>query len=400
MRRAAAALAAAAALLALSAVPAIAREQSPRCYPKTGSTGIAASTRVRIFEVERGGDFVVYACDLLTGRRTRIADDLTPAGAAILQIRFAGRWVAFEHSACPSSPPATQCARAVRSLDVQTREWLSAIPGAGISDLVLMPNGAVAWIEPLSGSPGGHAVRRLTRAGAEPLASGPLVQAGSLALAEDATVYWTDGALPRSARLDAVAPGATFQADPEPRGHRKCFPRGSEPAIAASTRVRVYSVYLPEDEEEHYYACDLRSGRRAQFMRIFTDQDGWSMNALTIAGSFVAFGGQGCTKAICGSREMWRIDMSGRLPGLGNKPAGLNHVSDVVLESSGSLAWITASDLQPRPSNLYQVHRCDPRGCAELERGQAIAPTSLAAAAGGPQLYWTRGGEPHSATLE
>jgi hypothetical protein len=75
--------------------------------------------------------------------------------------------------------------------------------GAGpVEELVVKPDGAVAWIvsgpfEPLSGT--GYELHALDRTGSRVLASGPSVD--SLALA-GSTLYWMQGGKPFSASLD------------------------------------------------------------------------------------------------------------------------------------------------------------------------------------------------------
>ena len=66
----------------------------------------------------------------------------------------------------------------------------------------------------------------------------------------------------------------------------------------------------------------------------------------------------------------------------------------IVVKSDGAVAWIVRTDPE---EGMYQVHALDQTGSRVLSTGSDIAPSSLALA--GSTLYWTQGGEPHSATL-
>jgi hypothetical protein len=69
-------------------------------------------------------------------------------------------------------------------------------------------------------------------------------------------------------------------------------------------------------------------------------------------------------------------------------------VTDLVLASDGSFAWIAAG-----APNGYEVHRLDAGDAADtvVDSGPNIQPGSLAL--GGRTLYWTRAGRPSSAPL-
>lgn len=388
------------ALIALAAAsPADAREQSRKCYPR-GYSGIAASTRVRVFYGENvDGDYRYYACDLLTGRRTRIAEGTFRDSDTLRDFRFAGRVLAFQHADCDFTLNPTPCPAAVETLDVQTRGARSGTVGGTVTDLVVQRNGAAAWIESRQGTVPTRAVMRLGADGkTSELAAGPTVESGSLALAQDGTVYWREAELPRSAPLDPTA-GPPFQRDPEPKGRRACFPKGSL-TDAASTRVRVYNVDDGEGEDL-YSACDLRTGRRVQFATHFTDNENFQIGVFRFAGSFAAFEVCNSYRGTACTGQLRLFDADGKRTWPSTQALVVaNRITDIALEPNGSVAWINAvEDGYRSPASKDAVFRCELGGCGKVEEGTGIGTRSLALSAGS-HLYWTRDGTPRTATLD
>jgi hypothetical protein len=390
----------AAAVLATTTAPAGAREQSPKCHPE-GTSTTAASTRVRVFYDEgEDGDYAFWACDLLSGRRTLLAEGTFRDGDSIRDVRIAGRVIVYRFGSCPATatPELDPCTSQVRALDVHTRRLQGADTAGAVSDLTALASGSALWIE--ASRQGGHVVRQTTPFGGQPrtLDDGALVQPGSLALADDSTAYWTNGGLPRSAQLDPPRPSK--QRDPDPRGKRACFPSGTVTTIAASTRIRVYTIHDREEPaSERHYACDLRSGRRTKLGSAFVDDGVYSVRALTLAGRFVAYGEEACGRHSCSGGQIRLVDASRKAPAR-QIAAGLYDITDIELRGGGSLAWIAGPERRYRTeASALQVHRCDARGCTELDEGPGVAPSSLAVS-GGSHLYWTRGGEPRASALE
>ena len=398
---------AAAALLVASlaaAAPAGAREQSTKCFPKRGSETLAASTRVRVLQTHDPADGadLYYACDLLTGRRTEIAAIPFDEGYSIGKIRFAGRIVAFTQTACSGRTPLIDpdpCDESVRSIDVKTRRQRGSLVAGSLGDLVVSPNGSLAWIETASSGPASRSVHRVAGDGpAETLDSGPSVEIGSLALARDGRLYWRSGNVTRSALLDPAPPTPSRSADPEPRGRRACFPAGST-AVAASTRVRVYELDDEGAGRSAYVACDLRSGRRTELESFDLEGQSHSVDEVRLAGSWVAIAIHDCLKGGCDT-SLITADVTRAGPnGVVRSFGGEAEVRDLALEADGSVAWTTA----PAPSVYFnggtiQVGRCDGSGCASLDSGDGIEPESLGLSAQS-DLYWTHG-SPRSAVLQ
>jgi hypothetical protein len=73
---------------------------------------------------------------------------------------------------------------------------------------------------------------------------------------------------------------------------------------------------------------------------------------------------------------------------------GIGLAVAIVVKHDGSAAWIVETGEEELE---YQVHAIDRAGGRELASGPDIDPSSLALA--GSTLYWTRGGQPFSSSL-
>lgn len=382
-------------IAAAAAPPAGAREQSPKCYPK-GAQGIAAGTRARVFYVVNADDeYRYYTCDLLTGRRTVIDEGFADRSADSMgQFAVAGRTVAWVRGACPYTMP-TLCSHRVHRLDVQTRRGVSGPAEGPVWELVLHRSGAVAWIETPYESSSGQAVRRLLPGGGTgTLDPGPGVRHDSLALAEDATVYWRNGGQPRSAQLEGAEAGR--YSDPEPRGHRKCFPSRSE-TIAASLRIRVFSR-LVDGDRITYGLCDLRTGSKTRIATVSDTEEPFSVRPVRLAGTFAAIGTRLCGKYACQQYKVRVYDVTGASTALELAAGGW--VFDIALRPDGAFAWMQGAE----PSGYSapgdrELRRCVGWMCDTLDKAGDLGTESLALSVSS-DLYWTRGGEPRTAPLE
>jgi hypothetical protein len=391
VRRSAAPLAIAA-LLAAAPAAAAAPERHPNCVPKR-SHGYGASNRLRVFGVPGpGAGGAGYACDLRTGLRRKLWR-ATDRRVDARMVRFAGTAAAYHERSGPGQDAF------IRSVEVTGGRKLGASIGAdaAVSDLVVAPSGSAAYV---ARRDSGLSVATLTARGGERLDAGPLVEPGSLALAEDSRLYWTSGALPRSAGLDPEP--QRLPAPSSVGGSDRCYPRGSA-TEAAGARVRVYSrEYTPEGERTvQYVACDLRSGRRT-LLAAFDDPDtSFSFDQIRVAGPLVAYAGYGCFKAECGSGVVHVIDTrTGRTAVTAPMgPSRTVRVTGLVVAADGSVAWIRAARGVDGASPATAVHRCDASGCARLDEGDGIDPASLALSEGA-RLYWAKDGAPRSATLD
>ena len=195
MRKALAVTGALAVLAPLAWAPA-AEARDTRCRPK-GSETVAASTRVRIYYVTRGGTDRTVACVLRTGRRTVLGEVYARESFGLSIVRFDGWFVAFGFQGCTGP----FCGAGVGSVDVRSGStmrrccWLDPP-----TDLVLKSNGSIAWIvrDPFATS---ARVQKLDAAGYQELDSGP-IDPTSLALSRSSQVYWTNAGVARSAPLE------------------------------------------------------------------------------------------------------------------------------------------------------------------------------------------------------
>jgi hypothetical protein len=388
-------------LVALGAAgPAEAREQSRKCYPKRGAEGIKTGTRARVFSTQDPGDGaeLIYACDLLTGRRTLIEDAAFDEGLSVDKVRMAGRLVAFQEVECSGRtaiPDPDPCDGVVATLDVQKRERRDVAVEGAVEDIVLLPNGAMAWMERLQ--TGEWKVRALPPSDpATELDSGPSIVAGSLALARDGRVYWRNGGEPRSAQLAGEPLAESRYSDPEPRGRSACFPSRSA-TLAASRRIRLYERLSADGDTLTYLLCDLRTGRRTKIISVFDEPNqSFAIRHAHLAGTRAAFAGQECFKFGCAAPKVHVVDVTGAA-----KPRAVasgGYVYDVVLRPDGAVAWIAGeTPMDPvSPARPRELRLCDADGCATLETGADIGPASLALSSGSG-LYWTRSGEARTA---
>lgn len=120
---------------------------------------------------------------------------------------MAGHLAAYETRSCTScSDPRPRCSVHVNVFSARRGRVVACFPSDnnGTTDIVLRPNGKVAWIERHDEEP--PRPERHVHAGVSnrpivTLDRGPEVVEGSLALA-DSTVYWTNGGQARSATLE------------------------------------------------------------------------------------------------------------------------------------------------------------------------------------------------------
>jgi hypothetical protein len=385
-------LAAALALLALALlVPASAsaREQSRKCYPKYDK-GIAASTRVRVFYGQtEDGDYWYKACDLLTGRRTVLAEGTFRDGDSVGDFSFAGRVVAFRHGACSYMLTMTCQGTRVRTLDVQTRRGTSARVDGTASDVIALPNRGAVWIE-------ASAVRHLAHnRTVTQLDSGPGLEPGSLALAPDSHVYWRKAGVPRSAQLPEQP---QLPEVPEPKRSRACFPKGSVTELA-TTRVRVFAQDDEGVRTGAVVACDLRTGRRVELASFDLDGQSYQIGHLRAAGTAVAMGAYDCFKEGCSS-SIVVADVAGGAARSVATLGGRALFFDLVLKANGSLAYTWGPlPSSSAPARVTELRSCDAGGCTTVDGSGEVAPRSLALSPGS-QLYWTRAGEPRTAVLD
>jgi hypothetical protein len=154
---------------------------------------VVASSRIRVLKRTGGGDEgSVYGCLLKTGEWVRLGRDL--GGSRVYPVRVTEALVAYgSYCACPATSP-TVVVRDLRrhGLGLVDRQ-LESRP----TDMVLAPDGAVAWIE---GSTPRFPVWKSDGDGAAKVDDGDEVAPESLALSSR-IVYWTRAGEPYSTRL-------------------------------------------------------------------------------------------------------------------------------------------------------------------------------------------------------
>jgi hypothetical protein len=223
---------------------------------------------------------------------------------------------------------------------------------------------------------------------------------GSLALARGGRLYWRTGSLVRSALLDPAPPALPKKPDPNPRGARRCYPRGSV-TLAASTRIRVYRApdpdpHLANDDARTFVACGLRDGRRTSIGDEWPPDIGFEIHGVEFAGRFAAVGVRECSKYGC-TTAVRVVDATGA-KGPRSRSVSGDRIYDIALKPNGSLAFMW-SRLRDGAAPNRELRRCDSQGCAALDSSAEIETGSLALSAAS-DVYWTNAGQPRSATLD
>jgi hypothetical protein len=158
-------------------------------------------------------DFGYYACRIKNGKRYVLGgnecfgNDLGSVGDYTL----AGNYIAYEARTCGDPEGESDAVRL--NVSNGTRGTASAesgpLAGGGvqdysITDIVVKPNGNMAWIALSKHLSGGNTsryeVRRAIGAVTDTVASGTTIVADSLALSAG-TIYWLEGATPKSSML-------------------------------------------------------------------------------------------------------------------------------------------------------------------------------------------------------
>jgi hypothetical protein len=177
-----------------------------------------------------------------------------------------------------------------------------------------------------------------------------------------------------------------------------CTPHGSK-TIAANTQLRVFTFRKSGSDTTNLYACRLKNRKR--FLLASAEEaggTGTSVSLVRVAGRFVAWDSQPFDDS-----QRYNPDFQGfpssvnaldtgsgqrrTAPATTGNPAA-STVTGLVLKPSGAFAWIGSAA-------TLEVHRYDAAGDTLVDSGADVDPASLAA--GSAQLYWTRGGAPHSA---
>lgn len=200
----------------------------------------------------------------------------------------------------------------------------------------------------------------------------------------------------------------------------KC-PYPNEESLVADSQAKVYAVLGHGENEglEVAFGCVYAQGRPYRLGVI----DECSMRAMcsggialiTLAGPVVAYTeGFGTpsesinrivVRSLGNGRVLHRVPTGVRLhPSPGRRYIGSGLATSLVVKSNGSVAWIAENaELSIGEVTYYEVHEIDKAGSRILAAGSNINPFSLALPDSGrgapPEVYWTQGGKPMSATL-
>ena len=183
---------------AAAVVPAgVAEAKTKPCQVK-GSRTLAASSKVRVYEV---GDIdrTVYGCLRSTGKRKAVATysscDCSVSDEPTPRTWLNSEALAVNRYGCPPPGVEGDCAGTVASFDLRKRvkKYGEEVPKGFVAQLVLKANGSFAYIAD-------GTVRKADSAGVGQLDPGPMIEEGSLARA-GSIVYWTKAGQPFSARL-------------------------------------------------------------------------------------------------------------------------------------------------------------------------------------------------------
>jgi hypothetical protein len=194
-------------VLASGAGASAARKPAPPCGPR-GAQTIARSGGTRLYVVggagagEYSAPSTLFVCERSRRRPRRLVHAPDSYSMAVVQVRFSGRYVAFDvtisNEPCSKYDFGPQClSESVRSYNVRNGH-LRAAAGGGSDALALASNGWIAWAPPAAnGAP--RTLLAVDSAGRRQLDSGAIDPASLRATGS--TVHWTNAGAARSAAL-------------------------------------------------------------------------------------------------------------------------------------------------------------------------------------------------------
>ena len=169
--------------------------------------------------------------------------------------------------------------------------------------------------------------------------------------------------------------------------------------VVKNSDGRVFEQLKAESADEFFpfaYAC-LNSGKRVELGRNWDDEE---VEVPRLTAPYVAWAAVECGNSSCISTVETRDLRTGKLvheepATTAGLPGNTTRVPDLVLKSNGSIAWIV--DIGSSVGSDRQVVAVDSAGRRVLDTGGNIDPESLTIS--NATLSWTKGGTPHSATL-
>lgn len=212
--------------------------------------------------------------------------------------------------------------------------------------------------------------------------------------------YVRTGALARTSTALVVAAGALCLLTIAPGSARAAsnaekLCRSGYQTIVANKSVRVFQRRARDGNIVVYtrYACYLRKPFTVRKLGRW-DRFECGVYGFELAGRYVAYDNFRCAGGLFPCGVVIRDMKSGavRRSKLCAQPPGL--MTDLVLRSNGSVAWIR----QLGGGQEYELWKLDSGGEVRVDSGSAIDPDSLALSGG--RIYWMRAGEPQSAALD
>lgn len=199
-----------------------------------------------------------------------------------------------------------------------------------------------------------------------------------------------------------VIPGSFADAS---KHSKKCRPKGSK-TLLSTTRIRVY-MYA---NRTPILACHLRNEREVWIGSRYKDefdQEQADVRHIRIVGDLIAYESyinersnvvQSVTvKNLRSGKLIWGVP-SGQVPGGSDPNDGAGRVRDLEISSKGNVAFILRPTYIGAPA-IYEIYKADDsaKGLQRLDAGGDIESGSLAYSGG--RIYWTKAGQPYSATL-
>ncbi len=180
------------------------------------------------------------------------------------------------------------------------------------------------------------------------------------------------------------------------RARPTCYPAHSR-TLLATAQARVFETRTIVEHAHVTYGCLLHRRRPVRF---YLPDFPLGFGPIVLAGPYVAYGDYSdCAASFCDPNSVVVQDLRTGHVSFVDGSIRIADVKDLVLEPSGSLAWISSAyDESGSPLPGLQVAAVEHGGAPViLDSGSDIVPGSLALA--GSTLYWTKGTTPQSAAL-
>jgi hypothetical protein len=165
---------------------------------------VVADAQAEVYETEGRSENEMFACAYASGHAYPLGPKpeagTSSGGGGVEKVTLSGSVVGYQEFVVRTEA-SSRWTVVVRDLRTGRVLHRADSTGSFVQDIVLKPDGAVAWIVDTNFLPAEHSVVALDKSGIRTLASGPSVVPSSLALA-GSTLYWTQAAKPFSAVLN------------------------------------------------------------------------------------------------------------------------------------------------------------------------------------------------------